>query len=117
MREAERGAITVEAAIALSVLTLVVLAALGALASVAAAVRCGDAAREMVRLASRGEPERGRAAAVALAPTGATLALSVEGDEVRGLVTAAPVPLFPLTISGVATALLEPGVADPGPAT
>ena len=109
MRDTERGAVTVEAAIALGALTLVVLAALGAVATVSAAVRCGDAARELVRLASRGEAAQGRAAATALAPGGARLVLTIEGEEIRAVVSAPASPLFPLTISGEATAFLEPG--------
>ena len=109
MREAERGAVTVEAAIALGALTLVVLAALGSLSAVAAAVRCGDAARELVRLAARGEPERGREVAARLAPAGAAVRLTVTGDEVRGEVTAEPVPLLALRVGGSALGILEPG--------
>lgn len=109
MRRAERGAVTVEAAIALGALTLVVLAALGAVATVAAAVRCTDAARELVRLAARGEADRGRTAAEALAPRGATIELTVGGAEVRAVVTAAPVGPVPVRVGGTAVGALEPG--------
>ncbi|MCE0768350.1 pilus assembly protein [Pseudonocardia kujensis] len=111
MRPAERGAVTVEAAIALSALTLVVLAALGAVATVAAAVRCTDAARELVRLAARGEADRGRAAAAALAPGGAVIELSTTAEEVRAVVSAAPVGPLPIRVSGRAVGAREPGAA------
>ncbi|GAA4543372.1 TadE family type IV pilus minor pilin [Pseudonocardia xishanensis] len=109
MRDTERGAITVEAAIALSALTLVVLAALGSLGAVAAAVRCQDAARELARLAARGDVERAHAVATTAAPPGAEWQLSTTGDEIRVTVSAAPLPLLPLRISGSALALREPG--------
>lgn len=109
MREVERGAVTVEAAIALGALTLVVLAALGAVATVAAAVRCTDAARELVRLAARGEADRGRTAAEGLAPRGATIELTITAAEVRAVVTAAPVDPLPIRVSGTAVGALEPG--------
>jgi len=57
---ADRGAVTVEAALALSTLVVFLALALGALAAVTESIRCVDAARELARLAARGEPERGR---------------------------------------------------------
>ncbi|WP_308116935.1 TadE family type IV pilus minor pilin [Pseudonocardia sp. WMMC193] len=113
MRPAERGAVTVEAAIALAALTLVLLAALGSLSAVAAAVRCQDAARELARLTARGDG-RAHQAAAAIAPTGATLEVSTIGDEIRARVTAAPVDVLPVRISGSALAIREPGVLDAG---
>ena len=109
-----------EAAIALGALALVTALAVGALAAVGAAVRCTDAARELARLAARGEPERGRAIATTLAPEGARIVLTVRGDEATADVTAAPVRLLPVRVSGRAVAVLEPDVppaaASPGPA-
>ena len=114
MRAAERGAITVEAAIALSALTLVVLAALGSLGAVAAAVRCQDAARELARLAARGDLDRARGVAAGVAPPGAEMAVDSVGDEIRVTVRAAPVPLLPIRVSGSALALREPGATADG---
>lgn len=114
MRPAERGAVTVEAAIALAALTLVLLAALGSLSAVGAAVRCQDAARELARLTARGDG-RAHQAAAAVAPAGATLEVSTVGDEIRARVTAAPVGVLPVRISGSALAIREPGVLDAGP--
>lgn len=117
MRTAERGAVTVEAAIALGALTLVLLAALGSLTAVGAAVRCQDAARELARLTARGDDARARAAATAVAPTGAALLVTSDGDEIRATVTAAPAGLLPIRISGSAVAIREPGaVREPGAA-
>jgi hypothetical protein len=103
------GAVTVEAALALCTLTLVTALAVTAIAVAAASVQCADAARELVRLAARGEPDRGRAVAVRLAPRGARIELVLRGDEAIGEVTAAPVPLLPARITGRAVAVLEPG--------
>ncbi|SDG49632.1 TadE family type IV pilus minor pilin [Pseudonocardia oroxyli] len=113
MRPAERGAVTVEAAIALAALTLVLLAALGSLSAVGAAVRCQDAARELARLTARGD-DRAHQAAAAVAPAGATLEVSTVGDEIRAQVTAAPIGVLPVRISGSALAIREPGALDAG---
>ena len=106
---ADRGAVTVEAALALCTLTLVVALAVGAIIAAAMSVRCTDAARELVRLAARGEPERGRAVAARLAPAGARIQLVVSGDEAIGEVTATPLRLLPVQLRGRAVAVLEPG--------
>lgn len=84
--------------------------AIGAVAAVAASVRCIDAARELARLAARGEPDRGREVAGRLAPSGARIELVVRGDEIVAEVTAPPVPPLPLRVGGRAVAVLEPGV-------
>jgi hypothetical protein len=81
---------------------------------VAASVRCIDAARELARLAARGEPERGREIAERLAPPGARIDVVMRGDEVVVEVTAPPVPPLPLRVGGRAVAVLEPGVLEPG---
>ena len=107
----DRGSVTVEAALALCGLTLVVAMAIGAIAAVAASLRCTDAARELARLAARGEADRGRAVAARLAPTGARIVLQIRGDEAVAEVTAPPVRLLPVHVRGKAVAVLEPGVA------
>jgi len=111
---ADRGAVTVEAALALCTLTLVVALAVGAIIAAAMSVRCTDAARELVRLAARGEPDRGRAVAARLAPANARIELVVRGDEVIGEVTAAPLRLLPVHLTGRAMAVLEPGAVLSG---
>lgn len=107
---ADRGAVTVEAAIAMSSLVVVTVAAIGSVAAVTTSVRCIDAASELARLAARGEADRGHTVATRLAPTGAGITVSVAGDEVTVEVTAEPVALLPLRVGGRAVAVLEPGV-------
>jgi hypothetical protein len=107
----DRGSVTVEAALALCGLALVVAMAIGAVATVAASLRCTDAARELARLAARGEADRGRAVAARLAPMGARIVLQIRGDEAVAEVTAPPVRLLPVHVRGKAVAMLEPGVA------
>jgi hypothetical protein len=104
------GAVTVEAALALGTLVAVTAAAVGAVAAVAAGVRCADAARELARQTARGDTERGRAVAAQLAPAGAEPELRLDGDLVVVTVRVRPVGLLPVTISGTATAAVEPGV-------
>lgn len=108
--DADRGSVTVEAAVAIGTLVLVASVAIGAVATVIASVRCVDAARELARLAARGEPDRGRTAAAGIAPGRARIELSTDGDAVLVTVAAAPVGLLPLEVSGSAAAVLEPGV-------
>ncbi len=105
---------TVEAALALCGLTVFLAVAIGAVAATAASVRCVDAARELARLAARGEPDRGRTVAARIAPSGALIALTVEGDEIVAEVAAAPVGPLPLEVGGRAVAVLEPGVVAAG---
>jgi hypothetical protein len=108
----DRGAVTVEAAIALGSLVAFLALALGALAAMAAQVRCVDAARELARLAARGEPERGRVIAAQLAPEGARLELVRTGDTITSEVSAQLVAPLPLRIGGRAVAAVEGGVTQ-----
>ncbi|SHK42904.1 hypothetical protein SAMN05443637_10692 [Pseudonocardia thermophila] len=107
----DRGAVTVEAALAMAALTVVLAVAVGAVATAGAAVRCADAARELVRLATRGEADRGRAVAAELAPAGASIELEVAGDLATGTVSVHPAALLPIAITGRSVGALEPGVA------
>ncbi|MGI5126938.1 TadE family type IV pilus minor pilin [Pseudonocardia sp. CA-107938] len=102
---------TVEAALALCALTVFLTMAVGAVAAAGAAVRCTDAARELVRLAARGEAERGRAVAAALAPAGAAVQLDQTGELLTGSVSVRLVPPFPITLSGRSVGAIEPTVA------
>lgn len=103
-----------EAALALCGLAVFLAVAVGAVAATAASVRCVDAARELARMAARGEPERGRAVAAGIAPQGARIVLRVDGDEAVAEVSAEPAGPLPLRVGGRAVAVLEPGVAVPG---
>jgi len=103
--------VTVEAAVALAGLVVVVAACLGGIGCMIGQVRCADAAREAARLAGRGD-EAGAAGAVdALAPDGAKLALGGSGDLVTATVTAGAVGgLIPgVTLRATASAAREPG--------
>jgi len=103
----DAGAVTVEAALALCALTVFLAMALGALTAVAQTMRCTDAARELARLAARGEPDRGRAVAARLAPSGAVLEVTQDGDMVTATVSARLVGSLAMSVSGRAVAALE----------
>jgi hypothetical protein len=109
----DRGAVTVEAALALCSLAVFLAVAVGALSAAGGSIRCVDAARELARLAARGEAERGRAVATQLAPSGARLALRADGDLVVAEVSADVLHPLPLRIGGRAVAALEPGATPP----
>ncbi|WP_308259143.1 TadE family type IV pilus minor pilin [Pseudonocardia sp. H11422] len=106
---------TVEAAIALAALAVVTVLAIGSVATVMSSVRCVDAARELARLAARGEADRGRSIATRLAPSTAAIDLTITGDEVTAVVTASPIGPLPVHVTGRAIAVLEPGVAGTAP--
>jgi hypothetical protein len=112
-RGADRGAVTVEAALALCSLAVFLAVAVGSVVAVAASIRCIDAARELARLAARGEPDRGRTVAADLAPSGARLVLVREDDVVVAEVSTELLRPLAVRISGRAVAALEPGVDAP----
>lgn len=99
---------------ALCSLVLVLAVAVAGLTAVTASVRCTDAARELARLAARGEPDRGREVAAALAPGGARVELTRTGDAVTAEVSVEPARPLPLRVGARAVAVLEPGVLQPG---
>lgn len=107
----DQGSVTVEAAVAMTVLVAVVGFALFAIAAVADYIRCTDAAREAARLVARGEDYRAKAAAERIAPAGAEIAIGVDGEAVEVHVHASPVGgLLPvLRLHGEAYAIKEPG--------
>ncbi|SDJ52163.1 TadE-like protein [Actinokineospora alba] len=78
----DRGAATVEAAIIMVALMVVLTLVVGALMAVTDQMRCTDAAREAARLAARGEVDRGRTVAAGLAPRGADILIRRDGDAV-----------------------------------
>ncbi|HEU0087453.1 MAG TPA: TadE family type IV pilus minor pilin [Pseudonocardiaceae bacterium] len=108
----DRGTVTVEAALALCSLVVVLALMLAGVSAVAAKLRCVDAAREAARLTARGEQDRGEELARRLAPDGAAVQVSVRGDEVTVRVAADPVAgLLPgVEIAAEAVAVLEPGL-------
>jgi hypothetical protein len=116
----DAGAVTVEAAIAIASITVVVVLCLGSFLAVSAHVRCVDAAREAARLVARGDRAEAVPAAQRVAPRGARITVR----EVDGFATArveVAVPLLPaLDISAEAVAAVEDSVdigaaADPLP--
>jgi Flp pilus assembly protein TadG len=103
--------VTVEAALALCALVVVVGLALASIAAVTDQLRCTDAAREAARLTARGEADRAAAVAAQIAPSGAQVDIRVAGDAVTVEVSAQPVGgLLPgLRLTGHAYAVAEPG--------
>lgn len=106
----DRGTVTVEAALALCSLVVVLALVLGAVSAVAAQLRCVDAAREAARLAARGERDRAEELARRIAPRGAVVAVAIRGDEVTARVSANPVAgLLPgIEVGAEAVAIVEP---------
>lgn len=110
----DRGAVTVEAAIALGVLTWVFALILAGTVTVTSQLRCADAAREAARLIARGQSRLAEQAVARIAPKGARLRVETEGENVTvevGVDTV--VGLLPnMHLSAVADTVLEPGVPD-----
>lgn len=108
----ERGTVTVEAALALCSLVVVLAMMLAGVSAVAAKLRCVDAAREAARLTARGDQARGEELARRLAPRDAVVLVSIRGDEVLARVSADPVAaLLPgVEVAAEAVAVLEPGL-------
>lgn len=111
----DRGAVTVEAAIALFALVAVLALSFAGIVAVVDQLRCTDAAREAARLAARGEPERATEAVARIGPSGARLELTEHPDGITVLVHAEPAGgLLPgVQLRGEAFAVPEPGVGEP----
>ncbi len=121
----DEGQVTAEAAVVLPVLLVVLAAALWVLASVSAQLSCVDAARAGARAAARGDAAgQVRTAALAVAPAGARIAVTLHGDEVVVRVDAEVHPFGPALrrlpatpVSARASAHVEAAADDPaGPA-
>lgn len=107
----DRGSVTVEAAIGLSVVVVVMALCVAGLAAMVAQVRTTDAAGEAARLAARGDEAAARAVVERLAPSGSELRLS--GSElVTARVVAPPLGgLLPgIRLGATAIAMREPDV-------
>ena len=106
----ERGSATVELAVGLPALVLLLLFALGAVRAVIAQMECVDAARDGALVAARGGD--GTAAARDRAPAGATVSVGRDGERVRARVRFTVRPLGPhlpgVEVSGTAVADAEP---------
>jgi len=109
----EGGFATVEAALAVCAVVVVLAVALAGFGAVVAQLHCTDAAREAARLVARGEAERAEEVARQVAPSGANVDVRVQGDEVVVVVSVEPIGgvLPGLTVRAEAMAVLEPGVA------
>jgi Flp pilus assembly protein TadG len=95
----DRGSFTVEFAVGLPVLMVLLTTALGAVGAVTTKAQCVDAARDAALAVARGEA----------APPGASVELGAETVTAR---VTAPVPLVPkLTVQATAVAAREPQVA------
>lgn len=113
--EVDRGAVTVEAAIALFALVAVLALSLAGITAVADQVRCTDAAREAARLVARGEPERVAEAVDRIAPPGARWEVATEPGGFTVTVLAEPIGgLLPgVSLRAEAFAVPEPGIPAP----
>jgi Flp pilus assembly protein TadG len=111
----EDGAVTVEAALGIGSIVIVLGFCLAALGCLVAAMRLADAAGEAARLAARGDRVGASAAVAALAPPGAVLDLSAAGATVTAQVAAEPLGiLLPgVRLRAVAVAAREPDGGGP----
>jgi Flp pilus assembly protein TadG len=109
----DRGAVTVEAAVALSAFVAVLAMVLSGVSAVLDQIRCTDAAREAARLVARGDSARARDAVHRIGPNRATLSMRVNGDEVTVTVAVDDVAdLLPgLDVGARAYAVAEPGAS------
>lgn len=90
-RRGDAGSVTIEAAIALSVVVVVLALCLSGIGCAIAQVRCVDAAREAARLAARGDESLAAGVVASMGPAGATLTLQNVGDTVIATVAASGV--------------------------
>lgn len=112
----ERGAVTVEAAIAIASIVTVVVLCIGAIVAATLHIRCVDAAREAARLAARGDDAVAVSTAAKVAPDGAEITLRVEGDLVIATVRTRSSLLPLVDITAGAVAAVEPSY-DSSPRT
>ncbi|MCS7484235.1 TadE family type IV pilus minor pilin [Umezawaea endophytica] len=100
---------TVETAINLLAMGLVLALGVSTITAVVDQLRCTDAAREAARLIARGEPERAASIVQSAAPPNARLTVHADGDTIRVEVSARPSSGLPgLHLTGRAYAVLEP---------
>jgi hypothetical protein len=105
----DRGAVTVEAALALGALAVVFGMVLAGVTLVIGQVHCTDAAREAARLVARGEPGQAAEAVRRIAPADARHSVGSTGDEITVEVTAIPLSVLPgIRLRAAAYAVREP---------
>jgi len=115
---AECGAVTVEAAIALSAFMAVVVMVFAGVSAAIDQIRCTDASREAARLVARGEQASAADAVARIGPNGATLSVRWHGEQIMTEVHADGVAeILPgIDIGARAYAIAEPTVVS-GPVT
>ena len=112
IRQADDGAVTVEAAIALASIVTVVVLCVGGVLAVSMQVRCVDAAREAARLVARGDRESAVTTDRRIAPEDASISVEIV-DGFAVAVVSAESALLPLVdISSEAVAAVESGVEE-----
>jgi hypothetical protein len=102
------GASTVEAALAIAALVVVLVLCLAGVTAVSMQVRCVDAAREAARLAARGDERSAVDAARRIAPDGARVQVHRDGDFLVATVVAHSKLLPSLDIAARAVSAAEP---------
>ena len=102
------GASTVEAALAIAALVVVLVLCLAGVTAVSMQVRCVDAAREAARLAARGDERSAVDAARRLAPSGARVQVHREGEFLVATVEVHSKLLPTLDIAARAVSAAEP---------
>lgn len=102
------GASTVEAALGIAALVVVLVVCMAGITAIAMQVRCVDAAREVARLAARGDQRVAIEAARRIAPSGAAIQLRRDGEFVVATVTARSDLLPALAITATGVSAVEP---------
>ena len=106
---------TVEAAVAVCGLVVVLVLGVGAVMAVVAQVRCTDAAREVARVVARGDEGLARGVVEVVAPEGASFEVRWEGaGEGRGVWVEVRASRLGVELRARAYAVVEPGVAVGG---
>lgn len=110
----DAGAVTVEAALGICSVVSVFALALAGSGVLIGQLRCTDAAVEAARLVARGAQGRAPEAVRLLAPEGAELDVTIQGDRVTTEVSSPePIMGFLPAPAARAHAVLEPGTASP----
>lgn len=102
------GASTVEAALAIAALVVVLVLCLAGSTAVSMQVRCIDAAREAARLAARGDQRSAITAARRIAPVGALVQVRTDGEFLVATVVARSKLLPGLDIGAQGVSAAEP---------
>ncbi|GLB64077.1 hypothetical protein NCCP2495_19560 [Dietzia sp. NCCP-2495] len=107
-RSGDSGSVTVETALGIASLIVVLAIAAAGVAAAAGQVQVVDAAREAARVAAMSDPGRGRAAGLEAAP-GAEVTVEATGETVTAVVSAPARGLPGLELTARAVARAEAG--------